>query len=53
MTDILLVNVLEKPSFTWGSDNLARKGDVRSRYISALRRADKGFYDELRQFVRS
>jgi len=52
MTDTLLVNVMEKPPFTWGSDNLARNGDVRSRYISALRRADKGFFDELRQFVR-
>jgi len=30
-----------------------RKSDIRSGYISALRSADKGCFEQLRQFVRS
>jgi len=53
MTDILLKNVLKSPQFTWGSGNLRNSSDARSIYINALRSADKGNYDQLRQFVRS
>jgi len=53
MTDLLLENILNCSRFTWGSENLARTGDARQRYISALRAADKYNYEPLRKFVRT
>ena len=53
MTDTLLKNILECEQFTWGSGDLRKSSDTRSIYINALRSADKGNYDQLRQFVRS
>ncbi|MCK5785655.1 MAG: mobile mystery protein B [Candidatus Sabulitectum sp.] len=53
MTDTLLANILDRPPFTWGKGNLTKDGDTRSDYITALRLADRGFFDQLRQFVRS
>lgn len=53
MTDTLLKNLLESDQFTWGSGDLRKSSDTRSIYINALRSADKGNYDQLRQFVRS
>ena len=41
ITDILLENVLNKPSFTWGNANLAKSGDDRKRYIESLIAADR------------
>lgn len=48
-----LLRSLHRPPFTWGSANLAVVGDVRDRYISALRAADAGAYSLLSKFVRS
>lgn len=53
MTDLLLVQLLKRPRFTWGSGNLVDPGDVRRRYIDALRAADRGDYASLLLFVRS
>jgi Fic-DOC domain mobile mystery protein B len=53
ITDILLENVLNKPSFTWGNANLAKSGDDRKRYIESLIAADRGEYEKLLEFVRS
>ncbi len=53
MTDLLLVQRLQKPRFTWGSGNLVDPGMVRKNYISALRAADGGDYASLKIFVRS
>jgi Fic-DOC domain mobile mystery protein B len=53
MTDALLENVLDRPPFTWGNSNLTKDDTTRSDYINALRSADKGFFEQLRQFVRS
>lgn len=53
MTDTLLMNVLDCDRFTWGSENLGKSGQTRKTYIHALRSADKGNFDELRQFVRT
>jgi len=52
MANIMLFN-LDTPLFTWGSGNLYQTGDVRTRYISALREADQGNYESLFAFVRS
>src|SRR3990172_3767653 len=51
--DILLENVLGKPTFTWGNANLIYAGEDRKRYIEALIAADRGEYKDLLKFVRS
>jgi Fic-DOC domain mobile mystery protein B len=54
LTDILLVNLLKQPRFTWGSHNLITAGDdCRKQYIDALRAADRYDYEPLLAFVRS
>ena len=50
--DLILVQVFKRPRFTWGSDTL-QAGDVRDRYLEALRAADTRDYGPLLQFVRS
>ena len=51
--DILLENILNKPSFTWGNANLLKSRDDRKRYIESLIAADRGEYKKLLEFVRS
>lgn len=53
IADLLLVQVLEQPPFTWGSDNLITENGCRKRYIDALRAADHYDYKLLLMFVRS
>ena len=52
MTDILLKANGAEP-FDWGDDNLAAPGEVRDRYIAALRAADDRVHAPLLNFVRS
>jgi Fic-DOC domain mobile mystery protein B len=49
----VLVMKLGNPTFTWGAVNLARKGVARTRYLEALRTADKGDMHLLLRFARS
>lgn len=51
-TDLLLKQLGREP-FTWGSANLVDEGEVRTRYIAALRAADNHDYVPLLAFVRS
>jgi len=51
-TDLLL-RTLEAEPFTWGSGSLDDAGEIRARYVSALRAADGDEFDELIDFVRS
>lgn len=51
-TDILL-NYMGKERFTWGVGDLITKGNIRSKYIAALRAADNHDYALLMAFVRS
>ena len=53
MTDALLKNVLNCSKFTWGGGNLRKPNNIRNFYIDALKAADKGNFDLLRQFVRT
>lgn len=53
MADLLLEEMLEIDSFTWGSQNLTSAGETRKRYIDALRKADNQDYEQLAAFVRS
>lgn len=52
MTDLLLRENGVKP-FDWGNADLVPPGDVRDRYIGALRAADGREYSMLFRFVRS
>ena len=51
MTDLLLVEVGARP-FTWGESELVADGEVRIRYIAALREADAHNYEPLLKFLR-
>lgn len=51
ITDRLLVH-LGRPRFTWGSASLVGADEARGAYLEALRAADGGKYDRLRNFVR-
>lgn len=54
MADVLLEKVLGRSRFTWGSaDQLSKPGEFRTRYIGALREADRGSYESLLAFARS
>lgn len=52
MADLLLVQHGE-PRFSWGAGNLVADGEVRQRYLAALRAADGKDYGPLLAFVRS
>ena len=50
----LLVHVLGRPAFTWGSENLSSPGDARRAYLEALRTADSHYdYRPLLECARS
>ncbi len=51
--DVLLTKQLDEKAFTWGSASIEKEGDVRKKYIEALRQADRGNYHALFYFVRS
>ena len=53
MTDLLMERILETDRFSWGSSDLSREGDTRTRYISALIEADNLDFASLIAFVRS
>ncbi len=52
MADLLLASLGADP-FTWGSGDLNHEGTARSRYLHALREADKGSLADLLAFARS
>lgn len=50
----LLVTLLHRPVFSWGSASLTKPSDMRRRYIDALRRADQASeFSLLIDFARS
>lgn len=52
LIDLFLTENGAKP-FTWGAGDLVSAGDVRERYLAALRAADGKDYSLLLEFVRS
>lgn len=52
-TDYLLEKEFDKKPFSWGSENLMTKGEVRLKYIKSLRAADQQNYQPLFDFIRS
>jgi Fic-DOC domain mobile mystery protein B len=51
ITDILLTEVFNLKAFSWGGENLTEAGEIRSRYIQALRAADASDYSLLKSFL--
>lgn len=51
--DTLISKGFNKSYFTWGSRNLAKHGDARKQYLTALRAADNFDYKPLIIFARS
>jgi Fic-DOC domain mobile mystery protein B len=49
----MLVMKLGRPSLTWGSANLVKKGEARGKYLEAIRAADHGDIQPLLKFTRS
>ena len=52
MADVL-VTKLARPAFSWGSANLVREGEARTKYLEAIRAADQGDIQPLLKFSRS
>ncbi|MDI9319075.1 MAG: mobile mystery protein B [Phycisphaerales bacterium] len=53
MTDCILIGLLNSQPFSWGSGNLVEAGEIRKKYITALKLADTHDYSLLNDFVRS
>ncbi len=53
IADTLLTDVFNLEPFSWGTGDLTGAGDIRNKYIKALRAADKHDYEPLKEFVRS
>ena len=53
-TDLLIVQRLDAERFTWGRGSLVETGELRGRYVGALRIADRELeYGPLQRFARS
>jgi Fic-DOC domain mobile mystery protein B len=52
MADILISKGFGRPYFTWGSVNLTKEGEARTKYLAALRAADHNDYKPLIEFAR-
>ncbi len=50
--DVLINKIFGKQYFTWGSKNLVKQGEARTRYLNALREADQSNYEPLIEFAR-
>jgi len=53
MADIIIEKIFGKPVFTWGKGNITEKGEVRSKYLAALKQADQVSLEALINFARS
>jgi len=53
MADIIVESVFDKPIFTWHFSNMVKAGEVRAKYIAAIREGDNGNIQELIKFARN
>ena len=53
MADIIMEKIFHQLPFTWGASNLVKKGNPRSVYLQALKKADTGDFGELIKFAKS
>jgi len=52
MADVLISKGFDKSYFTWGSVNLTKEGEARTKYLEALKTADQNNYKPLIEFAR-
>ena len=52
MADVLVTKGFDKPYFTWGSVSLIKQSEARTKYLAALRDADRNDYISLIEFSR-
>ena len=53
IADIIIEKIYQLPIFTWGGASLSVNMDIRTQYLKAIRKADKGNFDSLLKFARS
>jgi len=53
MADIIIEKIFKMAVFSWGAGNLKGEGDARTKYLKALKTADKGDFSLLLSFARS
>lgn len=53
MADIIIESVFNKEIFSWHHSNMVKAGEVRSKYIKAIREGDKGDIAPLINFARN
>lgn len=53
IADVIINHIFNQSVFSWGSYDLVKKGEVRKRYINAIRETDKGNIAPLLEFSRS
>ena len=53
IADIVIEKIYKLPPYTWGADDLVRKGKQRSTYLSAIKAADNKDIQPLIDFARS
>ena len=53
IADIMIENIYQLPVFSWGGTSLSVDMDIRTQYLKAIRKADKGDFDLLLKFARS
>ena len=53
MADTMMEKNFHHPPFTWGAANLIKKGNPRTAYLHALKKADAGNFKELIKFAKS
>ncbi len=52
LADVLVTKGFGKPYFTWGSVSLTKLSEARTKYLAALRDADRNDYNSLIEFSR-
>ena len=53
MADIIIDKIYKQNMFSWGAGNLIQQGDLRIKYLTAIKEADKNNFDDLIKFARS
>lgn len=53
IADLIAEKIFNREVFSWGGNNLMKAGEIRKKYLTALRAADIGNYELLKEFSRS
>ncbi|RLD22084.1 MAG: mobile mystery protein B [Bacteroidetes bacterium] len=53
MADIIADKIYKLPVYSWGANNLVQESETRTKYITAVKEADKNNYEPLLLFARS